>query len=227
MKAASTPDRVTVPLWIKICGLQTPRAIEAAASAGADAVGFVFHAESPRHLEPAAARELARAVPPGVQTVAVFRHPVQALVDDVLDLLHPDWLQTDIADLATLELPAALRLLPVFRAAAVAAPGMTGPGASGHRRFLLEGAQSGAGELTDWTMAASFASQGELVLAGGLDDTNVAAAIAAVRPFGVDVSSGVESARGVKAPDRIREFISVARAAHRELAAHTGGVQST
>ena len=87
------------PLWIKICGLRTAGAIEAAAQGGADAVGFVFHAGSPRNLEPAAARELQRAVPAGVERVAVFLRPSQALVDAVLEAIAPDWLQADAADL--------------------------------------------------------------------------------------------------------------------------------
>jgi phosphoribosylanthranilate isomerase len=85
-------------------------------------------------------------------------------------------------------------------------------------RFLYEGAVSGAGTTADWSQAVSLARRGELVLAGGLDAANVGDAIARVRPFGVDVSSGVESSRGVKDPARIREFVSAARAAHARLA---------
>lgn len=192
-------------LWIKVCGLRTVAAVEAAAAAGANAVGFVFHATSPRNLELAAARELQQAVPPGVERVAVFLHPAQSLLDAALDALRPDWVQTDAADLAELRLPPEQRVLPVLRGAAA--------GATPPARFLFESAHSGSGEIADWDAAAQLARAGELVLAGGLDASNVAAAIARVRPFGIDVSSGVESGRGVKDPARIREFVLAARAA--------------
>jgi phosphoribosylanthranilate isomerase len=80
-------------------------------------------------------------------------------------------------------------------------------------RLLFEGARSGAGEVADWSQAAALAGRAELVLGGGLTPGNVAEAIAAVRPFGVDVSSGVESAPGRKDPARILDFISAAREA--------------
>jgi phosphoribosylanthranilate isomerase len=84
---------------------------------------------------------------------------------------------------------------------------------------MLDGGTSGAGVRADWTAARTLASRCELVLAGGLDAGNVAEAIRAVRPFGVDVSSGVERARGVKDPARIRDFIDAARRAGRALTA--------
>jgi phosphoribosylanthranilate isomerase len=193
-------------LWIKVCGLRTVEAIEAAAEAGADAVGFVFHEASPRHLTADEARALADAVPATVERVAVFMHPTQSLFDAALAAVRPHWVQTDADDLERLELPAGLRLLPVYRTGAgVAADRLRG------RRFLLESARSGAGVRADWSAAASLARVGELVLAGGLDPSNVGEAIASVRPFGVDVSSGVERERGVKDPARIRAFVSTAR----------------
>ena len=203
-------------LWIKVCGLGTPEAIAAAATAGADAVGFVFHEASPRNVRVDEARQLAAAVPAGVEKVAVFLHPSQALVDAALAALQPDWVQTDVEDLATLRLPAAQRALPVLRTGQASLDAQAeGLGSS---RFLLESGRSGAAERADWGMAARLASRGQLVLAGGLDAANVAAAIAAVRPFGVDVSSGVESSRGVKDPRAIHEFVRAARAAEARLA---------
>jgi phosphoribosylanthranilate isomerase len=193
-------------LWIKICGLRTLAAIEAAVEAGADAVGFVFHAPSPRHLEPAAARALQAAVPPGVERVAVFLHPSQALVDAALEAIAPDWVQADADDLEALRLPRGQRVLPVLR--------------SGHalpaplpERCLYESGRSGAGECADWAAAAGLARRTQLVLAGGLHPSSVAEAVRTVRPFGVDVSSGVERARGTKDPQLIREFIRAAREA--------------
>jgi len=198
------------PLWIKICGLRTADAVEAAAAAGANAVGFVFHEASPRNLTLDAARELQRAVPRGIERVAVFLHPSQALVDAVLESVAPDWLQADADDLATLRLPAAQRLLPVLRS------GRRMPEAL-PARCLLESARSGMGERADWSAAARLARATQLVLAGGLHPANVAKAVRDVRPFGVDVSSGVERERGVKDAALIGEFIRAARAAEHAL----------
>lgn len=200
-------------LWIKICGLRTVAAIEAAAGAGVQAVGFVFHAASPRNLTVAEAQELQGAVPAGVERVAVFLHPAQPLVEAVIESLRPDWIQTDAADLAGLRLPPGQPVLPVLRELAPV------PAATGRRpRVLFESGRSGSGDVADWQAAARLATDVELVLAGGLDAVNVAAAIARVRPFGVDVSSGVESSRGVKDAGRIRDFVAAARAAHARLA---------
>ncbi len=198
-------------LWIKICGLKSREAIEAAATAGADAVGFVFHEQSPRNLSVAQACELQGAVPPGVERVAVFLHPAQSLVDAVIEAIRPDHIQVDAGDLSALRLPRGQAVLAVVR-------GGETPSEPLPPRLLLEGAQSGAGEKADWAHAARVARRTQLVLAGGLDARNVAEAVRAVRPFGVDVSSGVESSRGVKDLSRIREFIGAARAAEKALA---------
>jgi phosphoribosylanthranilate isomerase len=193
-------------LWIKICGLRTAEAIATAADAGVQAVGFVFHEASPRNVSVAEARALQGGVPAGIDRVAVFLHPSQALVDAVIDAVQPDWIQADAGDLSRLHLPASQRLLPVMRSGS----SLPRPLPS---RFLLESARSGAGEKADWNAAARLAGQAEIVLAGGLDATNVAEAVRLVRPFGVDVSSGVESSRGVKDAARIRDFVAAARAA--------------
>ena len=193
-------------LWIKICGLRSREAIEAAVTAGADALGFVFHADSPRNLSVEEARELQRTVPAGVERVAVFLHPAQWLVDAIIEAIRPDRIQADSGDLARLRLPQGQAVLPVLRSGA-ALPAPLPP------RLLVEGVRSGAGEKANWARAAVLARRTQLVLAGGLDAGNVAKAVRTVRPFGVDVSSGVESVRGVKDPARIREFIGAARAA--------------
>jgi phosphoribosylanthranilate isomerase len=205
-------------LWIKICGLRTADAIAAAVAAGADAVGFVFHTASPRHLAATAARAIIATVPQGIEKVAVFLHPTQAELDAAIDAVCPDWVQTDAADLAALRLPAGQRVLPVYRTDGTLPAPQDLP-----RRFLLESGRSGAGERADWSEAAQLATAGELVLAGGLAAANVADAIAAVRPFGIDVSSGVESTRGVKDAVLIRNFVNAARAAHARVAPQSLG----
>jgi phosphoribosylanthranilate isomerase len=197
-----------VAIWVKICGLTTRDAVEAAVAAGADAVGFVF-APSKRQVTATQAVLLAQGVPRRIPRVAVMLHPTQSQLDEVWSAFRPDVLQTDVEDLATLRLPMGLSVMPVIRHAVRLRPDSQ---ASIHHRVLFEGPVSGVGSTSDWHSAAQLARTTQLVLAGGLNATNVADAIAAVRPFGVDVSSGVEASPGIKDPARIHEFVRRARA---------------
>lgn len=192
---------------VKICGITTPEALEAALGAGADAVGFVFHEPSPRHLALAQAADLAARVPPGVRKVAVTLHPSQSTVDEILAALAPDVWQTDADDFDRIAVPTRVERWPVIRAGSAVAR------RSLPFRLLFEGPRSGAGEVADWSQAAEIASRAELILGGGLTPDNVGPAIAAVRPFGVDVSSGVESAPGRKEPALVWKFVTAARKA--------------
>jgi phosphoribosylanthranilate isomerase len=192
-------------MWLKICGLTTPEAVSAALEMRVDALGFVF-AQSPRRVTAEFAARLARPARGRVPCVAVTRNPVQSEIDAMLRVFSPDVLQADLAELAGLRLPGSLEQLPVVRALA-AAPAVL-PG-----RILFEGAVSGSGVTADWDAAGTLARRTELVLAGGLDSGNVGAAISAVRPFGVDVSSGVEERPGVKSPAEIIKFVLAARVA--------------
>jgi len=189
--------------FIKICGLRDAAAVDAALQCGADALGFVF-APSVRRVTPTQAAELAAPARGRVPCIAVMLHPTQADCDDVLQGFAPDVLQTDVDDFAALHLPAQLQRLPVLRDAARAG--------AVRGRILFEGPRSGTGQVADWSAAAHLAAGHELVLAGGLSPDNITAALLAVHPFGVDVSSGVESSPGRKDPQRIAEFISRARA---------------
>jgi phosphoribosylanthranilate isomerase len=146
-------------------------------------------------------------LPGSIARVAVMRHPTPALWRHVWEVFAPDWLQSDAQDFATLDLPAACFALPVYR------NGRVLPG-SGNRpaRVLFEGAVSGSGLAADWDEARDFARATQLILAGGLDQDNVADAIRYVRPWGVDVSSGVEKRPGEKDPAKIKEFVARVRA---------------
>jgi phosphoribosylanthranilate isomerase len=192
-------------MWIKICGLTTTEAVAAALGMSVDAIGFVF-AASTRRVTPEFAALLASNARGRARCVAVIRHASQAEIDEMLKVFAPDVLQGDAQELAALRLPATLELMPVLRAMN-AAPGVLPP------RLLFESAISGAGVVADWDAAAVLARRTELVLAGGLHSANVGAAIAAVRPFGVDVSSGVEERPGIKSPAAIADFVLAARAA--------------
>ena len=199
-------------MWIKICGMTTPEAVAAALAARVHAIGFVF-ADSPRQLTLEDAVSLAAPARGRLRCVAVTRHPSQRYVDDILRVFRPDVLQTDTEDLPMLTLPRQLELLPVFRG--LDAPQGTSRIQAGPLppRLLFEGLMSGSGMPCDWPSAQRLARRTELVLAGGLDAGNVVTAISAVRPFGVDVSSGVEERAGLKSPAEIVRFASAARSA--------------
>ena len=204
-------------MWIKICGMTSEQAVETAVHERADAIGFVF-APSVRRLEPTRAAQLAEPARGRILCVAVTLHPSQAAIDQILREFNPDVLQTDLSDIAQLRLPAQLVLLPVVRTDASLPGAVAGEVAP---RILFEGPRSGTGMATDWSQATPLARRAQLILAGGLTPHNVGAAIATVQPFGVDVSSGVESVPGQKDPRKIVEFIQAARAAFAGIAHET------
>lgn len=192
-------------IFIKICGLTTLEAVARSVALEVDAVGFVF-ADSPRQVTVETAEKLARHIPSSVARVAVFRRPALSDVQHVVERFDPDFIQADHthipSDLET-------KALPVFR------QGVDPDVTSG--RYLYEGPVSGVGESVDWTEAARVGIHGEMILAGGLNPANIARAIEQVRPFGVDVSSGVESRVGVKDPTLIEQFVDAARIAAGKL----------
>jgi phosphoribosylanthranilate isomerase len=197
------------PPFIKLCGMTTAAAVSAALSCEVDAIGFVF-APSVRRLTVSRANELAAGARHKAACVAVTRHPTRAEVAEILRDFNPDILQLDLDDIEALNLPKTLSVLPVMRPGPRAACVMPA-------RVLFEGPVSGSGQTTDWDVAAGLARRVELILAGGLNPLNVAAAIHHVRPFGVDVSSGVESEPGVKDTGKIEQFVAAARVAAQEL----------
>jgi phosphoribosylanthranilate isomerase len=198
-------------MWLKICGMTTPEAVAATLDARADAMGFVF-AQSVRKVTPQIAAGLAVPARGRLRLVAVTRHPSQEAVDEILRVFRPDVLQTDVADLSALRLPADLEVLPVLRGLQDMSAD-SGRRANSLPRILFEGQISGSGTTCDWDGAREVARRTELILAGGLNAGNVARAVAEVHPFGVDVSSGVEERPGLKSPAEIARFVAAARAA--------------
>ncbi len=193
---------------VKVCGLTTPFAVRAAVCAGADAVGFVF-ARSPRQVTPELARRLLAEVPPFVTRVAVMRWPSAPALARVLDGLEVDVVQLYPGAGDPSPFIGARRYLPALcdtddLEQRLAATAPTGP-------VLLDGARAGHGEVADWSRIASAARERTVVLAGGLTPENVQAAIRAVRPVAVDVSSGVESSPGLKDAGRITDFVAAVR----------------
>lgn len=203
---AAVGDRGGRP-HVKICGITRAEDAESAAACGASAIGFVFWDRSPRAVSLEAATGIAGAVPRGVLRVGVFvnalPHVVRRYVAQVpLDVvqLHGDE-PVDWAD--AFGRPVIKAVNPADRAheAWLAAP----PGAATLLVDAVDRARrGGTGELADWEAAGALARLRPVVLAGGLRPENVAAAVAAVRPYAVDVSSGVEARPGVKDPARLR-----------------------
>lgn len=197
-------------MFVKVCGLSTPESVLTAVAAGADAVGFVL-TPSPRQVTPAVARELLAHVPDGVAAVGVFRHESAA---DAIALARAGGLRW--VQLHGDRTPADVRAvhdagLKVIRAVTMAA----GPDAFaswGEELLLIDAAVPGSGEAWDYASVRAKGLAGrEWLLAGGLHPANVADAAARAGAWGVDVSSGVESTRGVKDLAKISEFVNSAK----------------
>jgi phosphoribosylanthranilate isomerase len=202
---------------IKVCGLTDAHALDAAVDAGADAIGFVF-AESPRRVALDRAEVLVERVPALVSRVAVLKNPSQEHAAAVASCAWFSLMQCDVEDQSTLQ-AAGVRTprLPVVRVGTKPFELMMTARMELPAYILVEGPRSGVGETVDWTLVATLARRTRLILAGGLNPDNVAHAIHTVRPFAVDVSSGVESAPGKKDPIKIKDFIAAVRDAERSI----------
>jgi phosphoribosylanthranilate isomerase len=203
---------MSAPVRVKICGLTRLEDALAAVRLGADALGFNFWPGSRRFIAPAAAREIVRRLPPLVTAVGVFVDPSR---EEVLRAVEISGVV--VAQLHGDEPPAfcAALPLPVLKAIRVRdTASLEALGAYQVAGFLLDSASpgyGGSGATFDWSLAAAAAAARPVILAGGLGPANVAAAVRAVRPFAVDVASGVESAPGVKDEQLMRRFIEAAK----------------
>ncbi len=209
-------------LTVKICGLRTPETLHAAIEAGADWVGFVFFPKSPRHVSLEDARVLAPLVAGHVKKVALLVDAPDDLIADVIAALQPDFLQLHGHE--TLERVSAIKQrfgLPLIKAV-----GISDQDDLTHARayeslvdWMLYDAKppkeavlpGGNGVSFDWTLLKEAGKQHHFMLSGGLDANNVANALAITGAAGVDVSSGVESAPGIKDPIRIKAFMAAVR----------------
>lgn len=213
---------------IKICGLSTPETLEAALAAGADMIGLVFHPRSPRFVTVERAARLAAQARGKAGIVALIVDFDPARAAELVQLVRPDWLQLHGAETpdAVMALKAATGL-PAMKALGIADAADLGRVAAyaGSADAILLDARppkdasypGGHGRPFDWTLLAGLDPAFRFMLSGGLDPGNVAEAIAIARPGSVDVSSGVESAPGVKDPGRIADFVAAARRAAGEL----------
>ena len=218
---------------VKICGLSTPAALEAALDAGADMVGFVFFPKSPRHLDWPRARSLGQQVQGRAKVVALSVDADDETLKRIVDALSPDLMQ-----LHGRETPERVKRIgelcgvPTMKAIGVAARAdLAGADAyAGAADYLLIDAKppkdavlpGGNGRPFDWTLTRDFRPATPWLLSGGLDSNTVATAIALSGARGVDVSSGVESAPGLKDEARIRAFVAAARRAFAEAPAEAG-----
>jgi phosphoribosylanthranilate isomerase len=201
-----------VPAKVKICGITRLEDALLAVEAGADALGFNFWPRSKRFVSPETAREIVRVLPPFTVAVGVFVNPTR---DEVLRAAEVAGFQAvQLHGDEPPELAASLPL-PVIKAiriegrASLAAMAAHRPAA-----FLLDAPSAGyggSGATFDWAIAAEAARTARVLLAGGLSPENVAAAVRAVRPYGVDVASGVERAPGVKDPEKLVRFVRAAK----------------
>jgi phosphoribosylanthranilate isomerase len=196
-------------LFVKICGMTRPQDAELAVRLGADALGFVFWPGSPRAVTAAGAKEIVEGLPSGVMTVGVF---VEAAVDEVRRTV--DAVGLTAVQLHGAETPEYCRRLAqasiVIKAITVG-NGVLPPDEFDADVIMLVDAHDaerygGTGKTANWSAAREIAASRRTILAGGLTANNVKLAVQSVRPYGVDVSSGVESAPGIKDATRLRGF---------------------
>ncbi|MDY7561292.1 phosphoribosylanthranilate isomerase [Pseudomonas sp. 10B1] len=195
----------------KICGITRIEDALAAVDAGADAIGFVFYAKSPRAVSVIQAREIIAALPPFVTTVGLFVNTSRCELTEILEVVPLDLLQfhgdETAEDCDGYHRPY-IKALRVQAGDDIAARCHAYPKASG---ILLDtyvaGVPGGTGEAFDWSLIPHGLSK-PIILAGGLSATNVAQAIAQVRPYAVDVSGGVEAVKGIKDHEKIRAFMN-------------------
>lgn len=199
---------------VKICGITNLEDALMAVEAGADALGFVFFSGSPRCISPDQAAVIIRRLPPFVQTVGLFVNEEPATVNLVADRCGLDLVQLHGDETPDYCIAVRRRIIKAFRVKAASSL----DGLSNYRvaASLLDAwspaAHGGTGTTFNWDIAASAAASQAIILAGGLTPENVAGAIAAVRPYAVDVSSGVESAPGKKDNGKLIDFIRAVRA---------------
>ncbi len=209
-------------MFVKICGITSEEDALLAVAMGADAIGFVF-APSVRQLAQAQARDIAGRLPPEVLTIGVFRDETPERVVEIVNGAGLRGAQLHGHETADQTRWVRARLPVVIKAFSAGDPSLARADDFGADATLVDSPQPGSGEIFDWSLAEGAPKGRRVILAGGLTPENVATAIDRVRPWGVDVASGVEvdgGRGGQKDPRKVRAFVANARAA--EPAGHTG-----
>jgi phosphoribosylanthranilate isomerase len=199
---------------IKICGITSCEDALGAAACGADALGFIFHAASPRYVSPRKAKEITGLLPSGIVRVGVFVNEDAREVKQTAEICGLDMIQ-----LHGDESPAYCRLFApgsIVKAVFLRSPeDLALPGGYHVRAFLADsrhdGRYGGTGRTADWALAAKAAARYPLILAGGLSEENIAAALATVAPGAVDINSTIERAPGIKDHERMKRIIAVVK----------------
>jgi len=200
---------------VKICGVRRLEDALLAAELGADAVGFVFWPQSPRFIDPYRARAIARELPPFLTTVGVFVDQPADFVNGVADLLALSAVQFHGHEASSDYARSSHRVIKAVAVGDSFDRVRDLDALPSHVTALLDAhdpiKRGGTGKAIDWTVAADAALRRRVILSGGLQPGNVQSAVSAVRPYAVDVSSGVESSPGVKDPDKLRAFFAAVR----------------
>lgn len=201
-------------MFVKICGTTSEEDALLAVAMGADAVGFIF-APSPRQIAPALAGDIVKRLPSEVLTVGVFRDESPQRVVEIMESAGLRAAQLHGRESAEQTLWIRRRVRTVIKVFSAGDPAIAGAADYGSDIVMLDAASPGSGQVFDWQLAGEVPSGSRLLLAGGLHEGNVADAIAQVRPWGVDVLTGVESSPGKKDPRRLRAFVAAAKNASR------------
>lgn len=202
-------------MFVKICGITRPEDARAAQAAGADAIGMIFVRGSKREVDIDRAAPIASAVGPFTTKVGVFRDAPVDAVREAVGRLRLDAVQLHGSEDASYVAALRPEVLVIKALAFTPDLGPAEVAGYGADAVLLDGMTAGSGEAFDWKAARHFAAHPRLILAGGLDPGNVERAIAELRPYAVDVASGVERAPGRKDEAKIRAFVAAATSAGR------------
>jgi phosphoribosylanthranilate isomerase len=197
---------------VKICGITTEADALLAVALGADAIGFIF-APSPRQVSVEATRRIVERVPPEILTVGVFRDEAPARVVEIVNSIGLKAGQLHGNETTEQTRWVAERIALTIKAFPAGHGGIGRIDDYGAELVLVDAESPGSGEVFDWRLAEGVVDPARLIVSGGLRPENVGDAVAHLRPFGVDVDSGVESAPGRKDPVKLRAFVAAARAA--------------
>ena len=197
-------------MFVKICGITNEQDALLAVALGADALGFVF-APSPRQISPALAREIVRRLPPETVTVGVFRNETPSRVIEIVNEARLQGAQLHGHETPAMTAEVATDVRFVIKAVVAGSQDAAHAKNFASDAILVDGLHPGSGTAYDWELLQDIPTDIRLMLSGGLTPENVAAGIMQVHPWGVDVSSGVEKAPGLKDAVKMRHFITNAR----------------
>ncbi len=197
-------------VFVKICGITTEEDALLAVAVGTDALGFVF-APSKRQVTATRVADIVKRVPAEIMTVGVFRNETPARIRSIVNQTGLTAVQLHGHETPAIVAEVKQDVRTVFKAVPAGSEAFERADEFGADAILVDNPTPGSGQLFDWRLAEDAPAGVALIMAGGLDPTNVAEAIRKVRPWGVDVSSGVERAPGLKDPILVRDFVEAAR----------------